>query len=100
MPNFPKLPPTTYKVERDRLLDHLNSADPESDAYEKVMTQLDRLDKIHNRSSELTKTLIPTLGTIVSVGGIYAIQQFGGVLVPKVLEAIASRSTQKSPFDK
>ena len=100
MPNIPKRKPSLYEYERDRLLDHLNTSDPESDEYEKVMTQLDKLDRINRRSSELTKTVIPALATVASVGSIYAIQQFGGVLVPKVLEAIASRSTQKTNFDK
>ena len=99
MPNIPKRKPSPYDLERDRLLDHLNSSDPESDEYETVMKRLDTLDKINRRSNELTKTIIPAISTIASVGGIYAIQQFGGVLVPKVLDAIASRSTQKTNFD-
>jgi len=31
------------------------------------------------------------------VAGIYALQQFGGVIVPRVLEAIGSRSQQRHP---
>lgn len=85
-----------YVAERDRLLLHLASSNPETDEYQKVMTRLNELDKILNRTTELKKTVIPAAGTIGAVGGIYVLQQFGGVIVPKALDAIASRSTQKN----
>ena len=96
MPNFPKRQPKPYEAERLRLLDHLESSDPESDEYERVMKRLDQLDKILNRTSEFNKTVIPAISTIASVAGIYALQQFAGVIVPKALDTIASRSTAKS----
>jgi len=34
------------------------------------------------------------------VAGIYALQQFAGVLVPKALDAIASRSSQKKTSER
>jgi hypothetical protein len=87
--------PKPYEAERQRLLERLADIDPTNDDYSKVLTELDRLDKILNRTSEFKKTLIPALGTVASVGGIYALQQFAGVIVPKALEALASRSSQK-----
>lgn len=96
MPISMKRKPKPYEAERQRLLMHITSLSPESDEYQKVMTQIDKLDKILNRTSELTKTIIPAIGTIGSVAGIYALQQFAGVIVPKALETIASRSPQKN----
>lgn len=80
-----------YEYERKRLLDWLNNAEPETEGYEKVMHRLNELDKMMNRTSELKKTVIPALGTIGGVAGIYAIQQFAGVIVPKALDSIAAR---------
>lgn len=85
----------TYKYERERLLNWLNDADPESDDYEKVMHRLNELDRMQKRTSELVKTAIPAAATVISVGGIYALQQFAGIIVPKVLESIAARQEQK-----
>jgi len=96
MQYFPKRKPSVYDVERLRLLDHLNSSDPESDEYERVMKRLNELDKILNRTSEFKKTVIPAVGTVASVAGIYALQQFAGVIIPKALDTIASRSTAKN----
>lgn len=96
MPNFPKRKQSPYETERLRLLDHLESSDPEGDEYKRVMNRLDQLDQILNRTSEFNKTVIPAIGTIASVAGIYALQQFAGVIVPKALETIASRSPQKN----
>lgn len=87
---------TRYEAELQRLLEVLASVSPYSDEYKIVMTELDKLDKINNRTTELKKTVIPALGTLGGVAGIYALQQFAGVLVPKALEALASRS-QKNP---
>lgn len=85
-----------YMAERDRLLDVLaENPDPTSESYQTVMVRLNELDRILTRSSELKKTTIPALGGIAAVGGIYALQQFGGVLVPKAMEALAARQDQK-----
>lgn len=97
MQNPFKRKPKPYVEERDRLLQKLAEMTPQSDDYEKVMKRLNELDRILNRTSEFKKTLIPTLGTVGAVGGIYALQQFGGVIVPKVVETIASRNQQKKP---
>lgn len=86
-----------YMAERDRLLEVLKNLPPTDDSYQTVMTRLNELDKILTRSSELKKTTIPALGGIAAVGGIYALQQFGGVLVPKAMDAIATRQDQKKP---
>lgn len=94
MQNIPKRKPKPYEAERTRLLEHISTLSPESDEYQQVMSQIDKLDKILNRTHELTKTVIPALGTVVSVAGIYALQQFAGVIIPKALETIASRSSQ------
>lgn len=96
MPRLPKRKPNPYEEERVRLLDHLNTSDPESPEYETVMKRLDQLDRILNRTSEMNKTLIPALSTVASVAGIYGLQQFAGVLIPKALDTIASRASQKS----
>lgn len=84
-----------YEAELTRLLEEAQKHPIVSDEYHKVLARINELDKIHNRTSELKKTVIPALGTIGAVGGIYALQQFGGVLVPKALDALASRSSQK-----
>ncbi len=96
MPNLPKRKPKPYEAERQRLLDHISKLSPEADEYQQVLSQIDKLDKILNRTTELTKTVIPALGTVASVAGIYALQQFAGVIIPKALDTIASRSTQKN----
>lgn len=83
--------PDTYKYERVRLLDHLNQTDPASEEYKEVMHRLNDLDKMINRTSEFAKTIVPALGTLGGVVGIYGLQQFGGVIVPKVLESIGAR---------
>lgn len=90
-----KLESGTYEYERERLLDWLNDAEPETDEYHKVMQRLNDLDKMINRTSEFNKTLIPALGTLGGVAGIYALQQFAGVIVPKALESIAARQEAK-----
>ena len=91
-----KRKPKPYEAERDRLLEVLkNHPSPDSDEYKAIMARLDQLDKILNRTTELKKTVIPALGTIGAVGGIYALQQFGGILVPKVLDSIAARQDKK-----
>lgn len=99
MKNPLKRSPKPYTAERDRLLTVLAATDPTDEDYKIIMSELDKLDKILNRTTELKKTVIPALGTIGAISGIYALQQFGGVLVPKALDAIASRSTQKKSND-
>ena len=100
MHNPLKRKPKPYVAERDRLLERLGTTPPESDEYHKVMARLDQLDKILNRTSELKKTVIPALGTIGAVTGIYALQQFAGVIVPKALDALAARQKQKKHPEK
>jgi hypothetical protein len=99
MPNFLKRKPKPYVAERTRLLEHITTLDPSSDEYHKVLTRIDQLDKILNRTTELKKTVIPAFGTAVAVGGIYALQQFAGVLVPKALDNLAARQEQKKHKD-
>lgn len=90
--------PKPYVPERDRLLLHLAATSPVDDDYQTVMSRLNDLDRIHNRASETRKAIIPAAGTAIAIGGIYALQQFGGVLVPKALESIAARQeAKKSP---
>ena len=86
----------SYVQERERLLTALESHTPGSDGYHKVMTEIDRLDKILNRTNETVKTVIPAVATGTSILGIYALQQFAGVIVPKALESLAARKEQKN----
>jgi tetrahydromethanopterin S-methyltransferase subunit G len=97
MQNPLKRKPNPYVAERERLLEVLAAMPPSGDEYKNVMARLDQLDKILNRTSELKKTVIPAIGTIGAVTGIYALQQFAGVIVPKALDALASRSSKKHP---
>lgn len=94
--HFPlKRKPKPYVAERDRLLEELAVLPPDGNRYEIVLARLNDLDKILNRTTEIKKTVIPAFGTAVAVGGIYALQQFGGVIVPKALESLAARQEQK-----
>jgi hypothetical protein len=96
MQNPLKRKPSPYVAERNRLLETIATLDPTSPEYKEVLARIDHLDKILKRTSEIKKTVIPTLATGFGVAAIYALQQFGGVLVPKALEAIASRSASKN----
>lgn len=84
-----------YLAERDRLQEKLATLDPTTTPYNVVMCRLDELDRIINRASETRKAIIPALGTVGAIGGIYALQQFAGVIVPKALETLAARQEQK-----
>jgi len=84
-----------YEATRQQLLDALDQHPPSSDEYKAVMARLDQLDKILKRTTELKKTVIPAIGTIGAVTGIYALQQFAGVIVPKALDSLAARQEQK-----
>lgn len=84
-----------YVAERNRLLEQLSILPPTSDEYHTVLQRVNDLDKILNRTSEKFKTVVPALGTTAAVGAIYAIQQFGGVLLPKVVDSLAARQEQK-----
>ena len=95
MENPLKRKPKLYKAERERLLKHITTLSPESEAYCVVMTRIDELDKILNRTTELKKTVIPAAAGIVTVGGIYLLQQFAGVLIPKALENYKLQQEQK-----
>lgn len=90
-----KRKPKPYVAERNRLLEWLAANDPTDEEYATVMHRLNDLDKLINRASETKKAIIPAAGTAVAIGGIYVLQQFGGVLVPKALESIAARQEQK-----
>jgi hypothetical protein len=92
MKNPLKRNPSRYEDELQRLLEEAKEIPIASDEYMKVLARINELDKINNRTSEFKKTVIPALSTIGSVVGIYALQQFAGVLVPKALEALPSRS--------
>jgi hypothetical protein len=95
-----KRQPKPYLAERDRLLEKLASLDPAMVEYDTVMNRLNELDRIINRASETKKAVIPAVGTAVAIGGVYALQQFGGVIVPKALEQIAARQEQKKSNNK
>src|SRR5215216_744191 len=95
MHNPLKRKPKPYVAERDRLLEWLAANDPSDESYKEVMSRIDKLDQILNRTSELKKTVIPALGTVGAISGIYALQQFAGVIVPKALDSIAARQEQK-----
>lgn len=99
MKNPLKRKPSRYENELNRLLEEASNLHPTSDEYHTVLVRINELDKINNRTSELTKTIIPAVGTVGGVVGIYALQQFAGVLVPKALDAIASRSSKKNPSE-
>ena len=90
----------TYEDERQRLLISASTLDPASDEYAQVLTQIDKLDKIQKRSSERLKTVVPACVTAASLAGIYAVQQFAGIIVPKALDAIASRSERRQSEEK
>lgn len=90
-----KRSPKPYVAERDRLLEHIKTLPPTSDEYHTVLQRVNDIDKILNRTSEKFKTVVPAAGTAVAIGGVYALQQFGGVIVPKALESIAARQEQK-----
>lgn len=93
--HFPKRKPKPYVAERERLLEAMQELNPATEAYKDVMARLNELDKILNRTTELKKTVIPALGGISAVAGIYGLQQFAGVIVPKALDSLAARQEQK-----
>ena len=84
-----------YDPLREQLLEEARGREAYSDEFGAVIKNLDYLDKIDKRSSEKSKALIAASGTVAGVVGIYALQQFAGVIVPKALDALASRHTQK-----
>lgn len=84
-----------YVAERTRLLEFVATLNPITTEYATVMARIDELDRILNRTTELKKTVIPALGTGGAVVGIYALQQFAGVIVPKALDSLAARSEKK-----
>ncbi len=90
-----KRKPKPYTQERDRLQEKLATLDPTTDEYSTVLHRLNDLDKILNRSSDKFKTVVGAAGPVAAIGGIYALQQFGGVLVPKAMESYAARQENK-----
>lgn len=81
-----------YETERQRLLEKASTLDPTGAQYKDVMLRIDQLDQIIKRSSESFKTIVPASATVVSVVGIYVIQQFAGVVVPKALDMLTARN--------
>jgi hypothetical protein len=90
-----KRKPKPYVAERDRLQERLAALDPTTDEYQTVLHRMNELDKILNRSSDKFKTVVSMAGPPIAIGGIYALQQFGGVLVPKAMESYAARQDAK-----
>lgn len=86
----------SYEDERQRLLETASKLDPTTDEYHKVMTRIDLLDKIMKRSSEKIKALIPASATVLSLIGLYAIQQFAGVVAPKAMDMLVGRFNKNS----
>jgi hypothetical protein len=86
----------TYNDERQRLLLKASELDPTTDEYHKVMSRIDLLDKITKRSSDFVKAAIPAGATIGGLVGIYAIQQFAGVAVPKAMDMLVGRRNRNS----
>lgn len=86
----------SYVKERERLLTIASTLEPTSDEYHKVMTRIDLLDKITKRSSDAVKAIIPASATVVGLMGIYAIQQFAGVAVPKAMDMLVGRRNRNS----
>lgn len=82
----------TYKDERQRLLEIAQTLDPLTPEYKTAIDRIDHLDKITKRSSDRVKAFIPASITAVSLVGIYALQQFAGIVVPKAMDAITGRS--------
>lgn len=96
MANPFKRKPKPYDDERQHIMLNMSITDPSSDQYHTLMSRLDELDQIRNRTTELKKTVIPAAGTVLGVGGIYLVQQFAGIIVPKALENIRTRSDQSN----
>lgn len=86
----------TYGDERQRLLEKAAELDPTTDEYHKVMSRIDLLDKIIKRSSDSLKALIPASATVVSLVGLYALQQFAGVIAPKAMDMLVGRFNKNS----
>lgn len=84
-----------YETERQRLLEKASTLDPTGAQYKDVMTRIDQLDQIIKRSSESFKTVVPAALTAVSLVGIYALQQFAGIVVPKALDMHAARKNSQ-----
>lgn len=96
--NFLKRTPKPYVQERDRLLEKLGALDPKDEDYATVLHRVNDIDKILNRTSDKFKAVVSAAGPVAAIGGIYALQQFGGVLVPKAMETYAARQeTKKHP---
>lgn len=90
----PKGETRTYEDERQRLLTAASMLRPTTEEYAMVMARIDDLDRINKRSSEKLKTVVPACITAASLVGIYAVQQFAGIVVPKAMDAITSRTNR------
>lgn len=87
--------PKPYVEERDRLLKNLAHLAPDTEQYHTILQRVNEIDKILNRSTDKFKTLVAAAGPAVAIAGVYGLQQFGGVLVPKALETYAARQDTK-----
>lgn len=92
-----KRKPHHLEATRQHLLKWTEYASPDDPAYKPAMDEIDRIDRIMKRTTELKKTIIPAAGTGAALVGIYALQQFAGVLVPKAADMLAARQEQKKP---
>ena len=96
MKNILKRKPKPYEAERQRLLLTASTMDPTTKEYMALINRLDQLDQFINRTSEFKKTAIPAFATIAGMATIYSVQQFAGILLPRLVETLASRSPQRS----
>lgn len=80
-----------YEIEHQRLLEKAATLDPTGTQYKDVMARIDQLDQIMNRSTEGFKTVATASLTVAGAACIYAVQQFGGVVVPKIMDTWHAR---------
>ena len=96
---FEKLPrrkPTLYEKERSRLFENTVKHEPHTPEYKELMARIDELDLIIKRSSQRFQITVSTLMPVVAVAGVYSIQQLGGLIVPKALDMLVSRTNRQS----
>ena len=78
--------PSPYLPIKEQLFEEANNRACFSDEFNQVMEHIDTLDKIEKRSSDAKIAAIGVAGPALGIVGIYALQQFAGVIVPKALE--------------
>ncbi|RTL03868.1 hypothetical protein EKK58_11880 [Candidatus Dependentiae bacterium] len=84
---------STYDDLRHQILNKLATTDPTTPEYGQAFARLNELDEIVKRPSGRFEAALAASGPVAAVVGIYLVQQFGGILVPKVLETFVSRRT-------